>query len=55
MAAQVGVFLLKQVGITVLATSFTAMAVGYLATTALTSILMKALMPKPSSGANRKK
>ena len=32
---------------------FTAYAVGYLATTALTSILMKALMPEPSSGANR--
>ena len=53
MAAQVGVFLLSKIGITVAVNTFAAYAVGYLATTAVTSILMKALMPKQSSGANR--
>ena len=49
MAAQVGVYLLKAVGITVASTSFAAMAVGYIATTAITSIIMKALMPSASN------
>ena len=51
MAASVGVYLLGSVGVTVAATSFVAYAVGYLAITAVTSIIMKALMPSAQSAA----
>ena len=51
MAANVGVYLLGSVGVTVAATSFVAYAVGYLAITAVTSIIMKALTPSAQSSA----
>ena len=49
MVAIVGVTLLASVSVTVAATSFIAYAVGYLAITAVTSVIMKALAPKPSA------
>ena len=51
MAAQVGVYIFGAAGVTVAATSFAAYAVGYLAITAVTSIIMKALMPSAQSTA----
>ena len=58
MALSVGAYLLGTsaslaAGTLVGGAYFAAYAVGYLATTAVTSILMKALAPKPSSGGNR--
>ena len=48
MVATVGAYILTAVGATTLATSAVATyVVGYLATTALTSVVLQGLMPKP--------
>ena len=50
MVASVGVAIIGAVGVTVAATSVAAYVVGYIAVTAVTSIIQKALMPKPTAG-----
>jgi len=46
----IGAWILNSLGASVAATSFTAMAVGYLATTLVSSWAMSLLAPKPSLG-----
>lgn len=46
----IGAWLLSQAGVTVAATTFAAIAVGYIATTVVTAWLTSALTPKPQRG-----
>ena len=46
----IGSFLLGKIGVTAAATSFSALAVGYISTTVITTWVMSALAPKPKLG-----